>query len=191
MPLRPALFLDRDGVLIENRPDYVRTLNQVVFIPGAAAALARFHRTCPDWRVVIVSNQAGVGRGLITRETVDSINAAVLHTITVAGGRIDAVYVCPHRVDEVCECRKPKPGLLLQAAREWDIDLSTSIMIGDSAIDMQAARAVGVRPIFVQTGLLDRLPAERAAAVHLQATVYANIVEAVTTMLNSTHINAP
>lgn len=184
MSLRPALFLDRDGVLIENRPDYVRALSQVHFIPQAAEALAQFHRARPVWPVVIVSNQAGIGLGLITRETVDAINAAVLHNITVAGGRIDAVYICPHRADEACDCRKPKPGMLLQAAREWDLDLSASIMIGDSAIDMQAAWAAGVRPIFVQSGLAERLAMEQAAAQRWQALLRADLAEAVTLLVN-------
>lgn len=191
MSPRPALFLDRDGVLIENRADYVRSLDQVIFIPGAAEALARFQRERPEWRVIIVSNQAGIGRGLIAPETVEAINQIVLRHVAATGGRIDAVYVCPHHADAGCECRKPKPGMLLQAAREWEIDLSASAFVGDSATDVQAARAAGVRPIFVQTGLAERLPHEQAAAQLYHASVHASLVEAMAQILNGTHINAP
>ena len=192
MSLRPALFLDRDGVLIENRPDYVRALDQVVFIPGAAEALAAFRRARPEWRIIIASNQAGIGRGLITRAIVDEINAAVQRHVGSAGGRIDAIYLCPHRVDEGCDCRKPKPGMLLQAAREWSLDLAHSIMVGDSASDMQAARAAGVRPIFVQTGLPGRLAIEQAAALQLQAAVYPALANALSLLLkDGFQLNAP
>lgn len=176
--LRPALFLDRDGVLIENRPRYVRSLAEAVLLPGAIAALAEFARSAPDWLIVIVSNQAGIGHGLVSRAVVDEINSWITAQLRAAGGRLDAIYLCPHRPDENCACRKPKPGLLLQAAAELGIDRAASLLVGDSATDVQAALAAGVRPVFVQTGLPERLAAEQAQAEALQATICADLAAA-------------
>jgi D-glycero-D-manno-heptose 1,7-bisphosphate phosphatase len=154
--MRPALFLDRDGVLIENRAEYVRTLADVAFLPGALQAMQR--AAALPFAVVIVSNQAGVGRGLITPETAASIQSAVVDAVRAHGGRIDAAYFCPHRADENCPCRKPRPGMLLQAAQELGIDLAASWMVGDNITDMQAGRAAGARCLLVRSGLGDRQP---------------------------------
>jgi D-glycero-D-manno-heptose 1,7-bisphosphate phosphatase len=172
------LFLDRDGVLIENRPRYVRAVSEVVFLSGAMAALAEFARLAPDWLIVIVSNQAGIGHGLVARAAVDEINALITAQVCAAGGRMDGIYLCPHRPDENCDCRKPKPGLLLRAAAELGIDCAASLFVGDSATDVQAALAAGVRPIFVQTGLPERLAAEQAQAEALRATICADLAAA-------------
>lgn len=147
-------------------------------MPGAIEALAEFARSAPDWLIVIVSNQAGIGHGLMSRAAVDEINAWLSAQLRAGGGRLDAIYICPHRPDENCACRKPKPGLLFQAAVELGIDLAASLLVGDSATDMQAALAAGVRPIFVQTGLPERLEAEQAQAEALQATICADLAEA-------------
>jgi D-glycero-D-manno-heptose 1,7-bisphosphate phosphatase len=148
--MRPAIFLDRDGVIIENRSDYVRTWEDVVFIPGALTALADVAST--GFAIVVVTNQAGVGRGLISETVAQSINESVCQEIVRTGGRIDGVYLCPHTGDDNCDCRKPKPGMLLQAAREHDIDLTQSWMIGDALTDLQAGKAAGARPLLVLTG---------------------------------------
>lgn len=147
----PAIFLDRDGVIVENRMDYVKSIAEVEFIPGALEALARLAQHSP--RIVIVTNQSAVGRGLLTLEALDQINAYILDHIARARGRIDGVYVCLHPPNEGCDCRKPAPGLLLRAARELEIDLPASVMIGDNVTDVRAAHAAGVRPILVHTGL--------------------------------------
>jgi len=140
--MHSALFLDRDGVIIENRADYVRTVDQVNFYTQALAALVRY-RSVPH-KIVMVTNQSGIGRGLIKAEIVDQINSAVVAEVESAGGRIDAVYTCPHDPADRCSCRKPEPGLLLQAAEELNIDLSRSLMIGDSLTDVGAGRNAGV-----------------------------------------------
>jgi len=149
--LRPAVFLDRDGVIIENRADYVKSLAEVQFIPGALTALARLARH--NLLIVIVTNQSAIGRGIVARETVDAINAYVVGQIVSAGGRVDGLYLCPHHPQDGCACRKPAPGMLLEAARDLDIDLAASVMIGDALTDVQAAEAVRVEPILVLTGL--------------------------------------
>jgi D-glycero-D-manno-heptose 1,7-bisphosphate phosphatase len=166
--LRPALFLDRDGVIIENNPNYVRSVAETHFIPGALEALARFHLARPEWRVIIATNQAGVGRGLIASATVEAIHALVREQVRAAGGRIDGIYLCPHRSDENCACRKPSPGMLLQAARDWGLDLARSVMVGDAVTDVQAALAAGVTPLLVQSGLGTSADLSLAGLGHIQ-----------------------
>lgn len=149
--MHPAIFLDRDGVIIENRDEHVLSWEEVVFIPGALEALTKL--VASDYAIVIVTNQAAVGRGLISRADAHVINNRIQAEIIRAGGRLDRVYMCPHHPDEDCECRKPKPGMLLQAARELDLDLAQSWMIGDALTDLQAGQAAGVsNSLLVLTG---------------------------------------
>lgn len=181
--MSPTLFLDRDGVLIHNRADYVRTLDQAVLIPGAPQAVALAHAR--GWRVIVVSNQAGIGRGLITLDDLHAIHAYIEQAVRAAGGELTRIYICPHRPDEHCACRKPRPGLLLTAAAELGLDLGAAYMVGDSFIDVQAAQAAGVRPIFVQTGLPERLAREQAQAVAHGAPVYADVLAAVRAIIGA------
>ncbi len=149
--LRPALFLDRDGVIIENRADYVRTWEDVVFYPRALEAL-RLLRDAP-YAIVIVTNQSAVGRGIITLEEAESINRRVAAHIRAHGGRVDGLYMCPHAPSEGCACRKPQPGMLLQAARDLHLDLARSWMVGDALTDVQAGQAAGVaQTVLLRTG---------------------------------------
>lgn len=145
-----AVFLDRDGVINENQPDYVRSWAEVRFIPGALEALA--HLAQAPFAVVVVTNQSAIGRGLMAEKVAAEINRRLQEVVTAHGGRIDAFYVCPHTPEEGCACRKPQPGLLLQAAEEQDLDLAASYLVGDALSDVQAARAAGVHPILVLTG---------------------------------------
>lgn len=157
---QPAIFLDRDGVIIENCSNYVRSWADVVIFPQAVAALAAV-RDCP-YRIVLVTNQSAVGRGHISHATAAAINDRLLAHVRAAGGRIDAVYMCPHGPDDGCDCRKPQPGLLLRAAEELDIDLSRSVMIGDALTDVMAGQAAGARTVLLRTGRggdQERLPA--------------------------------
>jgi D-glycero-D-manno-heptose 1,7-bisphosphate phosphatase len=149
-PLRPALFLDRDGVIIQNRADYVKSVAEVEFIPGALAALAWAART--DALIVIATNQSAIGRGLVPWQVSDAIQALVAERVRAAGGRLDGVFVCPHVPEAGCACRKPKPGLLLEAAAALNIDLAASTMIGDALSDVAAGLAAGARAILVRTG---------------------------------------
>jgi D-glycero-D-manno-heptose 1,7-bisphosphate phosphatase len=149
--LRPAVFLDRDGVINRNRSDYVKSWAEYEFLPGAQTALQKLDRL--HWPVVVVSNQSAIGRGMMARATVDDINRRMMEAVRRAGGRIDEVAYCPHRPDEHCACRKPQPGLLLDAARRLHIDLRQSFLIGDAETDILAAQAAGCHPILVKTGL--------------------------------------
>lgn len=151
LDMLPALFLDRDGVIIENRANYVRSWEDVQFFPSALTAL-RLAATLPH-RIVIVTNQSAVGRGFISLDEAEELNQQIIHVIESAGGRIDGVFMCPHVPAENCACRKPKPGLLLQAAQELSIRLKDSVMIGDALSDLLAGQAAGIQDlILVKTG---------------------------------------
>ncbi|MEN4098361.1 MAG: HAD-IIIA family hydrolase, partial [Anaerolineaceae bacterium] len=118
----PALFLDRDGVIIENRHDYVRSWADVDIYPQALNALAMIHHI--PYKIIIVTNQSAVGRGMVNSAEVNHINNRLVEQITRAGGRIDGVYTCPHLPQDNCTCRKPKPGLIYQAAADLSLDLA-------------------------------------------------------------------
>jgi D-glycero-D-manno-heptose 1,7-bisphosphate phosphatase len=147
----PAILLDRDGVLIENRSDYVRDWSQVKILPEAIRALTLSQ--IKNYKIVIVTNQSAVGRGLISLESATEINRRLVNLIHHQGGQVDGVFMCPHKPDDGCFCRKPKPGLLLQAAKELSLDLRRSWMIGDAWSDVLAGQTAGVRQsILLKTG---------------------------------------
>ena len=146
-----AIFLDRDGVIIENVDTYVRTWSDVVILPGSLEALARLRDSV--YKIIVVTNQSAVGRGIITLAQAVQLNDRLVNVITAAGGRVDDLFICPHAPEEACACRKPKPGLLLQAALKHSLDLKNSILVGDALTDIQAGRNAGVRQnILVRTG---------------------------------------
>ena len=149
--MKQAIFLDRDGVLLENRPNYVRTWEEAEIYPGVLEALAKASRSA--YKFVIVTNQSGVGRGLLDVEEAEAINRQLVIEVHRAGGRIDAVCMCIHTPEQGCDCRKPKPGLLLHVAGLLGIDLKNSVMIGDAVTDMEAVEAAGVGKVaIVRTG---------------------------------------
>ena len=150
MPQRRAVFLDRDGTINENRSDHVKSLDEFVLLPGAIDAIGRLARS--SLAVVIISNQSVINRRLASTQTVQAINRLLVEMVHGEGGRVDAVYFCPHTPDERCECRKPQPGLLLQAQAEYDLQLSGSYVVGDAATDVELALAVAAQPILVLTG---------------------------------------
>ena len=144
-----AVFLDRDGTIMEDAT-YVGKVEHVVLIPHAPQALKRLQDA--GYKLFIITNQSGVGRGYFTREAVESIHAHLKEHFGRAGVRFDRYYVCPHHPEDNCECRKPKPKFLLDAAREYGLDLSGCFMIGDRASDVQAGLNAGVRTVLVLTG---------------------------------------
>jgi D-glycero-D-manno-heptose 1,7-bisphosphate phosphatase len=163
----PSIFLDRDGVLIENRSDYVREWSQVKIIPEAIRALSL--APIKKYKVVIVTNQSAVGRGLILLKTAQEINQRLIDLIRDHGGQIDGVYMCPHKPEDSCSCRKPLPGLLLRAAKDLSLNLHRSWMIGDAWSDVQAGQTAGMRgTILLKTGRgaeqLLQPPAERVTS---------------------------
>ena len=140
---KPAVILDRDGVLNMKPPkaEYVRRPEEFHWLPGAQEALKAFNEA--GYRVIIVSNQAGIGRGLMTEDDLHAVNGRMKDEAAAAGGRIDAIYYCPHDWDEGCDCRKPKPGMLFQAQRDFHLDLTRTYFIGDDLRDVEAAEAAG------------------------------------------------
>ena len=148
MSKRPAVILDRDGVINDHALDYVTSWKQFRFMPGALAALRRLHEA--GWLVVVVTNQSAVGRGMMTEDELEGIHARMLDLVEEAGGHIDRVFTCPHRPEDGCDCRKPKPGLLLEAAREYDLALASCYLVGDSWRDIAAGQAAGCTTILVE-----------------------------------------
>ncbi len=147
----PAIFLDRDGVIVENRANYIRSWADVEIFDQAISALAR--AASSPYKVVIVTNQSAVGRGIISLQTAQDINHELLEVIQQAGGRVDGIFICPHTPDDQCNCRKPKPGLILEAAQALSLDLNRSILIGDALSDIQAGQNAGVgQTALVRTG---------------------------------------
>jgi histidinol-phosphate phosphatase family protein len=135
-----AVFLDRDGVIVEDR-GYMRDPADIALLPGTAAALRGLQRE--GWKLIVISNQSGVGRGLITVAEMGAVQARVVEVLRAEGVELTGAYFCPHHPDENCECRKPSPYLILKAAREHDVDLTRSWMIGDRESDLEAGRAAG------------------------------------------------
>jgi D-glycero-D-manno-heptose 1,7-bisphosphate phosphatase len=146
-----TIFLDRDGVISENRPDYVKSWQEFRFLPGSKEAIVQL--THAGHRIIVCTNQACIGRGIISVETVENIHRRMLIEVAQAGGRIEKVYYCPHGKDEGCSCRKPRPGLLLRARDELGLDLHDAMFIGDSITDVRAGLAAGIATVLVLTGL--------------------------------------
>jgi len=141
-----AVFLDRDGTLMEN-VDYCCNPQDVHVFPGVTEGLQRLREA--GWLLIVATNQSGIGRGWIQPEEYAAVDQEFRHQVQTP---LDAVYFCPELPDSPADCRKPKDGMLRQAAKEWDIDLARSWMVGDSLVDMQCGRAAGCRTILVQTG---------------------------------------
>ena len=144
-----AVFLDRDGVINRNRDDYVKDVDEMEILPGVPKAINLLNTM--NFKVVIISNQSAVSRGLITIEKLLEIHEFLKKELLQNNAKIDGIYFCPHRPDDSCDCRKPKPTLILKAAKDLGINLSESYMIGDRESDMIAAEKAGVKFIPIET----------------------------------------
>lgn len=148
---RPAVFLDRDGVINRRvEGDYIKKWSEFHFLPGVAEGIRLIKSI--GFAVVIVTNQQGIGRGLMTKEDLEEIHSRMLMVLDRDGAHVEAVYYCPHLADSGCKCRKPEPGLLLLAADELYLDLPRSYMVGDSPSDIEASRRAGCRPVLISSG---------------------------------------
>lgn len=144
--MRRAVFLDRDGVLNVYLPgDYAKTPDELVVIPGVGGVVQRLRDA--GYLAILISNQQGVAKGLMTQADLEAVTEKLRAEVP-----LDAIYYCPHLKSEACPCRKPKPGMLLQAAREHRIDLARSVFLGDTPTDAQAAHAAGVPFVLILTG---------------------------------------
>ena len=140
----------RDGILNQYREDHVKSPQEWVPIPGALESVARLNHA--GWHAVVATNQAGIGRGMIDMASVNAVHAYMNRKLMEQGGRIDAVFFCPHTPEEGCDCRKPLPGMMLDIAHRYGIDLDSVPMVCDTLRDLQAAQAAGCEPHLVLSG---------------------------------------
>jgi D-glycero-D-manno-heptose 1,7-bisphosphate phosphatase len=155
----PAIFIDRDGVINRRRPDdYVLDFSQFVFMPGIRPALKQLYAL--GLPMIVISNQAAVGKGLLDPPSLEVITAKMDESLREDGTALTAAYFCLHRSDEDCACRKPKPEMFYQAAKDFRIDLNRSVFIGDSETDVLAARAAGCAPVIFGKGLRNHSKSE-------------------------------
>lgn len=180
-----TIILDRDGVINQDSDAFIKTPDEWIPIPGSLEAIARLNRA--GYRVVVATNQSGLTRGLFDLEALAAIHHKMESALQQLGGKLDGVYYCPHGPDDDCTCRKPKPGLLLQIAKEKNIDLGRTILVGDSLRDLQAAIAVGVKPVLVLTGKGMKTAAELSYELNIET--YRDLAEYVDQLLADTTPN--
>jgi len=152
------IILDRDGTINQDRDDYVKSPEEWIPIPGALEAIARLNHA--GWHTVVATNQSGLGRGLFDMSTLNAMHVKMNQLLAKQGGRIDAVFFCPHAPAEACHCRKPMPGLFEQIGERFGVDLADVPVVGDTLRDLQAGVAVGCQPHLVRTGKGARLNAD-------------------------------
>jgi D-glycero-D-manno-heptose 1,7-bisphosphate phosphatase len=152
IPTRAArlIVLDRDGVINHDSDQFIKSPDEWRAIPGSLEAIARLNHA--GYRVVVATNQSGVGRGLLDFATLNAIHDKMHRALAQAGGRIDAVFFCPHTADSRCECRKPKPGMLQEIGVRFNVAVAGVPCVGDGLRDLQAADSVGAQPMLVLTG---------------------------------------
>jgi|SRR5688572_17637501 len=144
------VILDRDGTINHDSDQYIKSPEEFHLIEGSLEAIARL--TQAGYRVVVATNQSGIARGLLDTATLIAMYTQLQRQAAQAGGRIDAFFFCPHAADSACECRKPKPGMLLEIGRRFNVSLQDVYMVGDARRDVEAAVAAGAKPVLVRTG---------------------------------------
>jgi D-glycero-D-manno-heptose 1,7-bisphosphate phosphatase len=169
------VILDRDGVINHDSPSYIKSPDEWKPIARSLDAIAQL--TQADYRVVVATNQSGVGRGLFDMATLNAIHDKMHRAVGQAGGRIDAVFYCPHPMEANCGCRKPKPGLLEDISRRFNTSPQDVPCIGDQLRDLQAAAAIGAQPILVLTG--KGAKTQREGGLPPNTRVYADLADAV------------
>ena len=147
---KQVLFLDRDGVINREADGYVTEWSQFEFLPGAIEAIRRL--TEEGYKIIIISNQSAINRGLATKDEIDRIMTNMVTEIEAAGGKIRDIYYCPHMPEDKCDCRKPEPGLFFQAAEKHGVILTSTWFVGDKLTDIAVAMRVGARPILIRGG---------------------------------------
>ncbi|MCG3190228.1 MAG: D-glycero-beta-D-manno-heptose-1,7-bisphosphate 7-phosphatase [Burkholderiaceae bacterium] len=160
------VILGRDGILNVYREDHVKAPEEWQPVPGALEAVARLNHA--GWHVVVATNQAGIGRGMIDMASLNSVHQRMMQRLAAVGGRLDAVFFCPHTPEDNCECRKPRPGLMKQIGSRYGIELRTVPMVCDTLRDLLAAQAAGCEPHLVRSGRAAGLDAARIEAMVAQ-----------------------
>jgi D-glycero-D-manno-heptose 1,7-bisphosphate phosphatase len=172
------IILDRDGVINFDSVQFIKTPEEWKPIPGSLDAIARLNQM--GYRVVVATNQSGVGRGLFDMATLNAIHDKMMKAVAAAGGRIDAIFICPHTNEQNCKCRKPKPGMFREISERFNADLKGVPAIGDSLRDLFAGEELGVRPILVLTGKGAKTVADPKLPAN--TSVYADLAAAVTAL---------
>ena len=181
--MKPAIFLDRDGVVIENRSNYVRSWKDVDIFPEAVRTLSLYASS--PYLIVFVTNQSAVGRGIISLEAAQAINQRLVDTMKKKGCRIDGVFMCPHAPEANCSCRKPLPGLLFQSSKQLSIDLANSIIIGDAWTDLQAGLSAGLKQAaLLKTGRGRQQLALATPPGLSDAPIFGNLTDALNTLVD-------
>jgi len=183
------VILGRDGILNVYREDHVKSPDEWEPIPNALEAVARLNHA--GWHTVVATNQAGIGRGMIDMASINTVHQHMMQRLHEVGGRLDAVFFCPHTPEDDCDCRKPKPGLMKQIAQRYGIELRTVPMVADTLRDLQAAKAAGCEPHLVRTGraaaLTDRQVVEIVQQVPMTE-VHDSLNEFVDFLLERAHV---
>ena len=148
--MHKAIFIDRDGVINKDLGKYVTKPDEFEFIPGSVEALKKLHDS--DFKVLIITNQGGIGKGTYTEKDVKDIHQKMHNLLGENGIELDGVYFCPHHPDGDCDCRKPRLGMIMKAIKEHDIDPKRSFFIGDKTTDVKAGKDIGCKTFLVQTG---------------------------------------
>jgi len=172
------IVLDRDGVVNYDSEQHIKSPEEWRPVPGSLEAIARLNHA--GYRVVVATNQSGIGRGLFDMSTLNAIHEKMHRALAHTGGRLDAVFFCPHTADSRCECRKPKPGMLLEIGVRFNAELTAVPCIGDSLRDLQAAEAVGAQPMLVLTGKGEKTLRE---AIPKNTTIFPDLAFAVSALL--------
>jgi D-glycero-D-manno-heptose 1,7-bisphosphate phosphatase len=173
------IILDRDGVINYDSDQFIKSPEEWKPLPGSLEAIARLSQA--DYRVVVATNQSGVGRGLFDMPTLNAIHDKMLKAAAHAGGRIDAIFFCPHTPEAGCSCRKPKSGMIEEIATRYNTDLKDVPAIGDSLRDLEAAARLGAQPILVRTGKGEHTLAKGGLPEGTR--VYADLAEAVAALV--------
>ena len=177
------VFLDRDGVINKDSPDYIKSWSEFTFLPGSLEAIKTL--TQNEFKIIIISNQSIINRKMISVQELDHIFSRMKAAIESEGGRITAIYYCPHVPEDRCLCRKPLPGLIRQAQLTHHIDLSTTVMVGDSAKDIECAKRAGCgKTILVKTGNGAAAEKQLAAAKLFPDVVVRNLLDAADWIIN-------
>lgn len=173
------IILDRDGVINRDSDQFIKSPDEWEPLPGSLEAIARLSQA--DYRVVVATNQSGVGRGLFDMTTLNAIHDKMIKSVALAGGRIDAIFFCPHTAESKCNCRKPKSGMHEEIAARYNTDLKGVPAIGDSLRDLESAARLGAQPILVLTGKGKKTEAQ--GGLPEGTLIYADLAEAVATLV--------
>ncbi|NNM58576.1 MAG: D-glycero-beta-D-manno-heptose 1,7-bisphosphate 7-phosphatase [Legionellales bacterium] len=178
------IILDRDGVINFDSPDYIKSPDEWIPIPGSLEAIVKLNQA--GYTVTVATNQSGVGRGLYSPSVLAAIHQKLQLQLAALGGKIDFFAVCPHSPDENCRCRKPLPGLLLQISEHYHCSLANIPVVGDSYRDIEAALAVNAKPILVLTG--NGIKTQSQLTSQQAINVYPDLQEAVISLLGNTFL---